>query len=262
MLPVFDRPIIQYVVEEALESGASDIILVTSKGKTAIEDHFDISPDLESYLKTKGKTDLYNLICKLSRRIEIKTVRQKEQLGLGHAVLMARSQIQNSPFGVMLGDDMIDATPAGLRQLLEVHKLVGGDERTGVVMLSEVPEGDVSKYGICEVESVGSALKITRCVEKPAPAETRSRLAIMGRYLLPRDVFLILENQPKGAIGEIQLTDALNRLATEGRLYGCVLKGLRFDAGDRLGFLRANLHYYLKNDASGEVRKMLRMVSS
>ncbi|MDB5038349.1 MAG: UTP--glucose-phosphate uridylyltransferase [Bacteriovoracaceae bacterium] len=261
MLPVFDRPIIQYIVEESIQSGASNIIFVTSKGKTAIEDHFDISFELEHLLERTKKTDLYKGIHALSREISIQSVRQKEQLGLGHAVLMAKNLIHTGPFGVLLGDDMIDSNPAGLKQLTNTYDLVKKNQAAdiGVVMLSEVPDSEVSKYGICEIKS-GTDFQITRCVEKPQPHETKSRFAILGRYLLPLDTFEILESQSRGALGEIQLTDALNALAKQGRLFGCVLKGQRFDAGDRLGFLKANIHYYLKSPMAQDVKNFLKEI--
>jgi UTP--glucose-1-phosphate uridylyltransferase len=260
MLPVFDRPIVQYIVEEAVVSGANDVLFVTSKGKNSIEDHFDSAPELERVLDRLGKTDLLHSLLALARQIEIRTVRQKEQLGLGHAVLMAKNAIANGPFAVMLGDDMIEGSPPGLRQLINFHRdLPGSSDRIGVVMLTEVTEQEVSKYGICEVDSI-SSMKITRCVEKPKSSEIKSRLAILGRYFLPLDIFSILEEQPRGALGEVQLTDALNTLAKDGRLYGCILKGQRFDAGDRLGFLKANVHHYLRSPLASEVRSFLQEI--
>ncbi len=258
MLPVYNRPIIQHIVEEAIEAGAGNITLVTSRGKSAIEDHFDLNLEVERALESGGKVELLEDFRRVSRLIDVKTIRQKQPLGLGHAVLTAKSLVTSSPFAVLLGDDLIDARPAGLAQLIEKHKLLSvtyGNE-IGVVMLSEVGDGDVSKYGICEVE--GDDFKVSACKEKPRPSETKSRLAIIGRYLLPRDVFQILEGQDKGKSGEIQLTDALNVLAQKGRLFGCVLQGQRFDAGDRLGFLKANIHFYLKSPLAEEVRTIIR----
>ncbi|MBN8555738.1 MAG: UTP--glucose-1-phosphate uridylyltransferase [Deltaproteobacteria bacterium] len=258
MLPVFDRPIIQYIVEEAVTSGAKNIVLVTSRGKSIIEDHFDIAPDLEATLKRANKNDLYKLVHDLSRMTAVQTVRQKEALGLGHAVWMAKNLIQTSPFGVMLGDDLVEAKVPGLQQLLEKSKSLKKDvSEIGVVMLTEVPDSEVSKYGICELDPKEPG-RILRCIEKPKPSDTKSRSAILGRYLLPRDIFEILEKQKPGNLGEIQLTDALNVLAEQGRLYGCYLQGLRFDAGDRLGFLRANLHYYLKSPLKSDVQNLLK----
>ena len=256
MLPVFDRPIIQYIIEEAVSSGAGDIIFVTSKGKKAIENHFSIDSDLEKTLLESGKKKLYDEVHRISRLIDYKTVPQEEARGLGHAVLMAKDLVPSSPFGVLLGDDMMVSDPPGLKQLIDfyhAHDLSKND--AGVIMLMEVPESDVSKYGICEMDP-NDKNRVVRCVEKPKPVETSSRFAIMGRYLLPKYIFELLESQKTGALGEIQLTDALNSLAEEGRLYGCVLKGARFDAGDRLGYLRANIHYYMKAGYSDEVRKM------
>ncbi len=255
MMPLYDRPIIQYVVEEATRAGAKNIIFVTSKGKSAIEDHFDISPDLEILLQKSQKKDLYESITALSRMIDIQSVRQKEIKGLGHAVWMAKDLVSSS-FGVLLGDDIIVGKEPGLSQLVNIHSSLKKRDDAGVVLLMEVPESEISKYGICEWES-SETQKIRQCLEKPKPSQTSSRLAIIGRYLLPRTIFEILENLKPGAIGEIQLTDALNELAKKGNLYGVVLKGQRFDAGDRLGFLKANLHYYLQSPYQNEVRRMM-----
>lgn len=261
MLPVFDRPIVQYVVEEAADSGAKNIVLVTSKGKSAIEDHFDISSELEALLARTGKKELLKVVTEVSRKVGVQTVRQKEQRGLGHAVWMAKDLISTPVFGVLLGDDMIEGNPPGLAQLIAaVKKKDSLKGRFGAVLLMEVAESEVSKYGICEMSAKDKQL-VSRCIEKPEPSATKSRLAIIGRYLLPRDTFQILENQKPGSIGEIQLTDALNQLAKQGRLLGVILKGRRFDAGDRLGFLEANLHYYLKSPLKAEVKKLLKGLS-
>ena len=259
MLPVFDKPAIQLVVEEAVASGAGNVVLVTSRGKSAIEDHFDFSPELESLLERTQKKDFHQAVHAVSRLIDVQTVRQKEQKGLGHAVLTAKNLVTKSPFAVLLGDDLIDAQAPGVGQLIQFYesRLKEKNPNAGVIMLMEVPESEISKYGICEIASDGSN-KITRCVEKPKKSETQSRLAIVGRYFLPTTIFGIIESQPKGALGEIQLTDALNTLASRGQLFGHILKGQRFDAGDRIGYLRANIHYYLKDKSlRADVLKLL-----
>ena len=255
MMPLFDKPIIQYIAEEAVEAGVKEVIFVTSKGKTALEDHFDASPELESFLREKNKTGLLEEVQRVSRMLKVQSVRQKEALGLGHAVGMASGMISSSHFFVMLGDEVTDSTPNSLQQLLQVYESLGDQrEEAGVVMLMYVPEEDVSKYGICELQD----RKIIRCVEKPKANETNSRWAITGRYLLPRKVFEHIESSKRGALGEIQLTDALDALAKEGKLYACQFQGFRLDAGDRLGFLEANLHFYLKSSLQEDVRKILR----
>lgn len=256
MLPLFDKPIIQYIVEEAVGAGVQDVIFVTSKGKTAIEDHFDISPDLEHFLEEKKKTELLEKVRKLSRLVRVQSVRQKEALGLGHAVGMASRMIRGSHFFVFLGDEVTDADPSSVQQLLNVYESLPSEARrfAGVVMLMKVADEDVSKYGICEIEDS----KIKACVEKPKPSETKSRWAITGRYLLPVRCFEFIENQQSGKLGEIQLTDALDRLAAEDNLYPCYFEGKRFDAGDRLGFLDANIHFYLKSELQSEVMQILR----
>lgn len=263
MLPVFDRPIIQYIAEEAVRAKASKIILVTSKGKSLVEDHFDLAPELEGLLKKTGKTELLKEVQFVSQLMDIHTVRQKEQLGLGHAVLMAQSLVVTEHFGVMLGDDLVDSAVPGIGQLYETLSSLSPAPKPGVVMLCEVPASEVSKYGICEIDSAFKAgtMKISRCIEKPALGTTNSRYAILGRYMLPRDVFDILSQTSRGAQGELQLTDALNVLAQQGRLYGCVLDGRRFDAGDRLGYLHANLHYYLKSKLGSEVKLLLKEIT-
>jgi len=261
MQPIFDRPIVQYIVEEAVASGADRIILVTSEGKEAIENHFKEMPELEKALLKANKKELHDIVYKLSRMVKIETVLQKEPLGLGHAVLMAKNAVTTSHFGVLLGDDMVDASPPGLKQLVNFHeqKNLASKGGAGVVMLMEVPDSEVSKYGICEMDPSDDG-RVVRCVEKPKPTETKSRLAIAGRYLLPKEIFALLENQQTGALGEIQLTDALNALAEQGQLYGCVLKGKRFDAGDKLGFLRATIHYYIKGGYGDGVSKIIKEI--
>lgn len=260
MLPLLDKPIIQYVVEEAKAAGVRDVIFVTSSGKSAIEDHFDVSADLEKTLESRNKTELLNKIKDVSSLVNVHSVRQKEALGLGHAVGMAEAMISSSHFFVMLGDEVTDAKPTALEQLLHIYEGVQSKApEAGVIMLMEVPKKDVSKYGICELAS-DSSNQILSCVEKPKPEETNSCWAITGRYLLPKKIFKMIGSSGAGALGEIQLTDALQALAKEGNLYACKFQGKRMDAGDRMGFLEANLHYYLRSDLAEQTRNLLREV--
>lgn len=259
MLTIFDKPTIQYIVEEVVRSGLKQVVLVTSRGKSMIEDHFDVSAELETVLERASKSDLLEIVRKLSQMVSIQSVRQKEMLGLGHAVLMAKDCIQTSHFGCALGDDLIEAPTPGMKQLVQfaqTNQLL--DKGAGVILLMKVPESEVSKYGICDVDL--SSGRIERCVEKPKRGETTSTFAIVGRYFLPKSIFSILESQKRGALGEIQLTDALNQLARDGKLYGHVLDGRRFDAGDRLGFLEATLYYALQSPLKDSVKRLLKEI--
>jgi len=254
MLPIYDRPIIQYIVEEAAASGSKEVIFVTSKGKSALENHFDKDLEIEAILVRRQKTELLQKVRELSNLVSVQSVRQKEALGLGHAVLQAKSMISASHFFVMLGDEMTDSRPSSLDQLLSFSKGLRSD--AGVIAVMRVADADVSKYGICELDEKTG--RILRCIEKPKPTETNSRWAITGRYLLPKDTFAKLETiKPLGS-QEIQLTEALEILAKEQRLFALEYKGLRFDAGDRLGFLRANLHYYLQSSDAAATREILK----
>lgn len=257
LLPVYDRPIIQFVVEEAQKANVKDVVFVTSSGKSAIEDHFDIQPALEQALKDKGKSDLLEEVQKVSRMVNVQSVRQKEPLGLGHAVLQAEPSISSSHFFVMLGDEMTDAEVPSLQQLLNIYQRKQSTvPEAGVILLMNVADEDVSKYGICEWDE--NSHQISRCVEKPQAHETQSRAAITGRYLLPYSVFEKIKSQPQGKLGEIQLTDALNALAQEGKLFGCLFEGTRIDAGDRMGYLQAHLHYYLRSPFAEKTKELMR----
>ena len=243
MLPIVDQPTIQLIVEEAVRAGAEEVVVVNGRGKTAIEDHFDRSYELEDTLQRKGKTDLFEQVRRISDLVRLVSVRQKEPLGLGHAVLAARAAIGDEWFGVLLGDDLIDSEEPGIGQLARVSRETG----KATVALMPVPEDQVQLYGV----AAGTALPdgnvlVERMVEKPPRGTAPSNLAVIGRYLLPPDVFGILENLKPGAGGEIQLTDALAVLAQQGRLVGVRFKGERHDAGDRLGYLQANIHWALK----------------
>jgi len=246
LFPLVDRPLIHEVVSEAVASGISDLILVTARGKSAVEDYFDIDSGLESFLEARGNTQLLERVRDASRMIQVASVRQKEPLGLGHAVMCARDFVGLEPFGVILPDDLIDASTPCLAQLLSVFSRTG----KSVVALQEVPEDQTHMYGIIEgTQTEPGVYRVESFVEKPPSGTAPSNLAVIGRYILVPDIFQILESQDRGVGGEIQLTDALNSLAREDAAYGVVFEGLRHDAGDRLGLIKANIHYALKDDA-------------
>jgi UTP--glucose-1-phosphate uridylyltransferase len=243
MLPIVDQPTIQLIVEEAVRAGAEQVVVVNGRGKAAIEDHFDRSYELEDTLLRKGKKDLFEQVRRISDMVRLVSVRQKEPMGLGHAVLAARPAIGDEWFGVMLGDDLIDSEEPGIGQLARVSMQTG----KAAVALMPVPDDQVHLYGVAAGPALpdGNVL-VERMVEKPPHGTAPSNLAVIGRYLLPPDIFGILERLKPGAGGEIQLTDALAVLALEGRLIGVRFKGERHDAGDRLGYLQANIHWALK----------------
>jgi UTP--glucose-1-phosphate uridylyltransferase len=261
MLPVVDKPLIQYVVEECVASGIDNIIIVTGRGKNAIEDHFDSSPELESYLANKGKTELAELVHNIGNMVHFSYTRQKEPLGLGHAVLVAKELVGNEPFAVLLGDVIIPGPRPATKQLVEVYEATG----KGAIAVEEVPRQKTSLYGIVDVEpstapgSNSRLLKIRDLVEKPNPADAPSTLAITGRYLLPPEIFDCLERTKPGRGGEIQLTDALRLLAEESGLNAYVYEGKSYDAGDKLGFLKATVELGLENsEFGGDFRDYLR----
>jgi len=243
LLPIVDKPTIQYIVEEAVASGIEQVILITSRGKGAIEDHFDISFELEEILKWQKKEDLLRLVQEVSSMVRMTAIRQKEPKGLGHAVLCAREAVGDEPFAVMLGDDIVDSDPPCLAQMVEVFRQIDG----GVIALQRVPESKTHLYGIISGEKVGErTYRITGLVEKPTPEQAPSSLAVIGRYLLPPEIFPILEHTPPGKGGEIQLTDGLQALANSMPLYGYEFTGDRYDAGDKVGYLEANIAFALK----------------
>jgi UTP--glucose-1-phosphate uridylyltransferase len=260
MLPLVDKPIIQYGVEEALASGISDMILVTGRGKNAIEDHFDVSVELETFLESRGKTELLAEIKKISNLINFSYVRQGEPLGLGHAVLVTRSLVGDEPFAVILGDDVIDATPPALRQMIDVFEEVDGP----VLAIEEVPRENVSSYGIIDAEEVRPGVyKIRDMVEKPPLDQAPSNLAIIGRYVLTPDIFPALEEtaREKDRTGEIQLTNGLRRLLKKRPIYGCRVDGVRHDTGNKLGFLKAVVYFALRRpDLAEPFRDYLREI--
>jgi UTP--glucose-1-phosphate uridylyltransferase len=261
MLPVVDKPLIQYVVEECVASGIDNIIVVTGRGKNAIEDHFDSSPELESFLEGKGKSDLAKLVREIGNTVHFSYTRQKEPLGLGHAVLVAKELVGNEPFAVLLGDVIIPGKNPATKQLIEVYESTG----QGVIAVEEVPREKTGLYGIVDVEPQNGAgankriLKIRDLVEKPSPAEAPSTLGVTGRYLLPPEIFDCLERTKPGRGGEIQLTDALRLLAHESGLLAYVYEGKSYDAGDKLGFLKATVEIGLENQDFGkDFREYLR----
>ncbi|MHB8416670.1 MAG: UTP--glucose-1-phosphate uridylyltransferase GalU [Myxococcales bacterium] len=245
LLPIVDVPTIQYIVEEAVRAGIDDVIVVNGRGKVAIEDHFDIAFELETTLQTRGKTELNQQLRAISEMTRIVSLRQKQPLGLGHAVLCAASVVGPNPFGVILGDDLIDAEVPAIQQLIAAYQRHG----KGVVALMEVPPGETHLYGIAAGRALDDrTLGVERLVEKPAAGRAPSNLAVIGRYVLPPSIFDILRRQEPGVGGEIQLTDGLAELARTEGLIGYRFEGKRYDAGDRMGFLKANVAYALKRD--------------
>jgi UTP--glucose-1-phosphate uridylyltransferase len=255
MLPIVDKPTIQYVVEEAVASGIEDIIIVTGRNKRAIEDHFDRSVELEVFLEGNDKEDLLNLVKDIANMADIHYVRQKEAKGLGHAIYCARKFIGNESFAVLLGDDIIHSEVPVLRQLIECYEAFPGT----VVGVQEVAQEAVNKYGIVAPQQVGAGIyKALDLVEKPEQEEAPSNLAILGRYVIAPEIFDILESLPPGRGGEIQLTDALKVLAHNGSVHACKFEGQRYDVGDKLGFSQATVEYALRReDLTDSVKQYL-----
>ena len=260
MLPLVDKPIIQYGVEEAVASGIDNIILVTGRGKNAIEDHFDVSVELETFLEARGKQEQLDEIRKISNLINFSYVRQGEPLGLGHAVLVTKALVGDEPFAVILGDDVIDAEPPAIRQMIDVFNEVEGP----VLAIERVPRETVSSYGIIDAEEIKPGVyKIRDLVEKPSVDEAPSDLAIIGRYVLTPDIFPALENIGKDRTGEIQLTNGLRDLLKRRPIYGCRIDGVRHDTGNKLGFLKAVVYFALRRpDLADQFREYLRTVDA
>ena len=243
MLPLIDKPLVQYVVEEAVASGIEQILFVTGRGKRAIEDHFDISTELETHLLEKGTNDRLHDVQVIADLLDIFYVRQKRALGLGHAILCAKDFIGNEPFAVLLGDDIIDSERPCLRQLLDTFEIYKGS----ILALEKVPMENISSYGCVQAEAISERVfEVLDMVEKPKQEEAPSDMAIIGRYVLTPRIFGILEQQEPGKGGEIQLTDAILTLSREEKVYGCLFEGLRHDCGDKLGFLKATVDMALK----------------
>ena len=257
MMPLIDKPLVQYVVEEAVASGIEQILFVTGRGKRAIEDHFDIAFELESLLQDKGKEAELHQVRQISEMAKIFFVRQKQALGLGHAILCAKEFVGSEPFAVLLGDDIIDAPVPCLAQLLEVYE----NYRASVLALEKVPMVNISSYGCVRAHALADRVyEVLDLVEKPAIIDAPSDLAIIGRYILTPGIFPILEDQAPGKGGEIQLTDAIKRLGRQESIYGCQFQGMRHDCGDKLGFLKATVDMALKRDEfNGAFEEYLRL---
>ena len=253
MIPLVDKPVIQYGVEEAVASGCNEIIIVTGRGKSAIEDHFDLSPELEQALEAKGKTALLEMVRQIATMAKLCYTRQSEAKGLGHAVLMARELVGDEPFAVILPDDIIDAQVPCVKQMIEVYNETGGS-----VIATQVVEGRaISAYGVLDVKPVSSKwgdrlFEVQNLVEKPKLEDAPSKLAIIGRYILTPGIFDAMESTTPGALGELQLTDGMKRLLKKEKIYGYVFEGKRHDAGDKLGFLKATVEFGLKREDLGE----------
>ena len=249
MLPILDKPTIQYIVEEAARAGIEDIIIVTGKHKRAIEDHFDNQKELEMILEEKGKTDLLEKVNYSTELANIFYVRQKEQKGLGHAIYSARQFIGNEPFAVLLGDDIVESTTPAIKQLMDTYEETG----KSVIGVQEVNENDTHRYGIIDpLGKSGRQYEVNQFVEKPKQGTAPSNLAIMGRYVLTPDIFEYLANQGKGAGGEIQLTDAIERMNKESQVYAYDFEGERYDVGEKLGFVKTTIEFALKDQEMNE----------
>jgi UTP--glucose-1-phosphate uridylyltransferase len=260
MLPLVDKPIIQYGVEEAMAAGCDQIVMVTGRGKSAIEDHFDVSYELEKMLEERGKTDLLAVVRQISDMIHVAYVRQKEAMGLGHAVLTAKELVGDEPFAVLLADDVIDADPPCLKQMIDVF-----NETQCSVIATQVVEGRaISAYGVIATKPVQSRwgtrlYEVTDLVEKPKLEDAPSNLAIIGRYILTPAIFEKLQKTPFGRGGELQLTDGMRELLKSEKIYGFCFQGKRHDTGDKLGFLKATVEFALKRpDLGDQLRKWLK----
>jgi len=249
MLPIVDKPAIQYVVEEAVRAGVSDILIITGRGKRSIEDHFDRSFELEHFLETKGKFDELKEVREISEMAMIHYIRQRDPLGLGHAVLVAEDHVAGEPFAVLLGDDIISERTPLLQEMLKVHERYG----RSVIAVQEVPRSEIGLYGAIQPEFVEERLaRIVSIVEKPAPDEAPSNLAAIGRYILTPEIFDSLRSIAPGKGGEVQLTDAINLLAQEQAVYAYVFDDGRFDVGNKLDYLKATVELAVDRDDVGE----------
>src|SRR5215471_3058828 len=259
MLPLVDKPLIQYVIEEAVHAGVNNITIITGRGKNAIEDHFDVSYELERVLQDRGKHDVLNEIQKISNMIHLTYVRQKEALGLGHAILMARGSVGHEPFAVMLGDDIIDASVPCMKQMTALFEKL----QASIIATCEVPRSEISSYGVIRGEPVdgfgGRVFRLQDVVEKPPVSEAPSNMAIIGRYILTPEIFPILAQTRSGRGGEIQLTDGIRTLLQQQPVYAYRFEGTRYDAGDKLGFLKATVEFALRREDLGkEFREYLK----
>lgn len=255
MLPIVDKPAIQYIVEEAIESGIEDIIIVTGRNKRAIEDHFDKSVELEMMLEEKGSTKLLEIVKSVSNLADVHYIRQKQPLGLGHAILCARKFIGDEPFAVLLGDDILQSSPPGLKQMMDIYE----QTETSVIAVQEVPWADVSKYGIISpATNCANYRLIEDLIEKPDRDQAPSNLAVIGRYIIMPEIFRILERQEPGRGGEIQLTDALRVLNKEQQMAAYLMQAKRYDVGDKLGYIEATIELALQRpDLQEQVKTYL-----
>ncbi|HZG54958.1 UTP--glucose-1-phosphate uridylyltransferase GalU [Paenibacillus sp.] len=258
MLPIVDKPAIQYIVEEAIEAGITDIIIVTGRNKRAIEDHFDKSVELELMLEEKGKEEMLRQVRDISQMVDIHYIRQKQPLGLGHAVLCARTFIGNEPFAVLLGDDIIESDPLALREMLRLYEA----HRSSLLAVQEVPWEEVEKYGIVSpdgaVPGEPNASRVVDLVEKPDRDQAPSNLAVIGRYVIEPGIFEILERQQPGRGGEIQLTDALRELNRRNQMMAYTVQGKRYDVGDKFGYIEATIEFALRRpDLAPEMKAYL-----
>ena len=245
MLPIVDKPTLQYIIEEAIESGIEEILIITGRNKKSIEDHFDKSVELELELEQKGKNEMLEMVRNISNMVNIHYIRQKEPKGLGHAIHCAKSFIGNEPFAVLLGDDIVDCETPCLKQLINSYD----EYKTSILGVQEVAKEDTCKYGILDVKHIEDRVyKVKDMVEKPSVEEAPSNVAILGRYIITPAIFNILENQEPGKGGEIQLTDALKTLGKQEAIYAYNFEGRRYDVGDKLGFLEATIDFALKRD--------------
>ena len=252
MLPLVDRPIIQYAVEEAVASGIEQVILVTARGKTAMVDHFDVDVELETFLEDRGKIEQLAAVRHASTLVRLGAIRQGPPLGLGHAVLITRDLVGDQPFAVVLGDDVIDADPPAIRQLIDVFEKVQGP----VLAVERVPMDQISRYGVVDAEPLGDGIyRINDLVEKPPREEAPSDLGIIGRYVLTPDIFDVLANVREDRTGEIQLTNGLRALLQQRPIYACEVKGTRHDTGNKLGFLQATVYFALQRPDVAEPLK-------
>ncbi|MDU3338228.1 UTP--glucose-1-phosphate uridylyltransferase GalU [Paraclostridium bifermentans] len=245
MLPIVDKPTLQYIIEEAINSGIEEILIITGRNKKSIEDHFDKSVELELELQQKGKTEMLEMVQEISNMVNIHYIRQKEPKGLGHAIHCAKSFIGDEPFAVLLGDDIVDSDTPCLKQLIDAYD----EYKTSILGVQEVAKEDTNKYGILDCKYIEDRVyKVKDMIEKPNVEEAPSNIAILGRYIITPAIFEILENQAPGKGGEIQLTDALKTLAQHEAIYAYNFEGRRYDVGDKLGFLEATIDFALKRE--------------
>jgi UTP--glucose-1-phosphate uridylyltransferase len=259
LLPIVDKPTIQYIMEEVVAAGIDEVILITGREKGSIEDHFDTSGELENHLKKKKKEDLLKIIQKISEMVTLVSVRQKEPLGLGHAILCAKRTVGNEPFAVLLGDDLIDSQIPCIKQMIDLYS----SEMQAIIAIQQVPQEEAHLYGIIKGQKVKERVyRIEEMVEKPPRGRAPSNLAIIGRYILPPQIFSILEKVPPDRNGEIQLTNGLVELNRKEAIFGYEFIGDRYDAGDKLGYLQANISYGLRHPELGpKLKEYLKSLS-